>query len=157
MSSKLKYPHFEITDLDEDPGLVDVPIDKLSPYSFDFRRNHPVIIRASDTTGVKRSATVVSVKGFRAATEFQTRMIHWRHGTLIQDAFPELTVEEREFICNGNHEDDWAPGRCIASMIVELEELLEELDNHFLACRALAGYDRYEAEKDLPPNWSAPF
>ena len=36
-------------------------------------------------------------------------------------------------------------------------QLLEELDNHFLACRALAGYDRYEAEKDLPPNWSAPF
>tara|TARA_R100000544_G_C2165109_1_gene29527 strand:+ start:78 stop:416 length:339 start_codon:yes stop_codon:yes gene_type:complete len=32
----------------------------------------------------------------------------WEDGMLIQDAMPDLTADEREFIMTGSHGNDWA-------------------------------------------------
>lgn len=37
----------------------------------------------------------------------QEQLWRWRNGTLIQDAFPNLTWAEREFLKTGFTEEDW--------------------------------------------------
>lgn len=34
-------------------------------------------------------------------------IVDWEEGTLVQDAFPRLTPEEREFFMTGIWGDDW--------------------------------------------------
>lgn len=40
--------------------------------------------------------------------EFETSYNSWRSGTLIQEAFPTLTVEQREFLMTGITPDEWS-------------------------------------------------
>ena len=35
------------------------------------------------------------------------QLAQWRGGMLIQDAMPDLSVDEREFIMTGMTPDDW--------------------------------------------------
>ena len=37
----------------------------------------------------------------------EEQFIAWRNGTLIQDAMPELTPSQREFILTGITEEEW--------------------------------------------------
>jgi|TARA_R110000796_G_scaffold208909_1_gene325242 redox-regulated HSP33 family molecular chaperone len=37
----------------------------------------------------------------------QPQIDAWESGMLIQDAMPDLTADEREFIMTGSHENDW--------------------------------------------------
>jgi hypothetical protein len=39
--------------------------------------------------------------------EFYSAYNHWQNGKLIQDAFPSLSVVEREFIMTGITPDEW--------------------------------------------------
>lgn len=40
--------------------------------------------------------------------EFELGMLAWKtHGMLIQDAFPTLTPDQREFIMTGSTHDEW--------------------------------------------------
>lgn len=40
--------------------------------------------------------------------EFTNSYNSWRSGTLIQDAFPTLSIEQREFLMTGITPDEWA-------------------------------------------------
>lgn len=42
------------------------------------------------------------------AEEFNERFEAWERGVLIQDAFPTLTADEREFIKTGITPQEWA-------------------------------------------------
>ena len=37
----------------------------------------------------------------------QAQALSWKNGQLIQDAFPDLTDAEREFIISGITEEEW--------------------------------------------------
>jgi len=39
--------------------------------------------------------------------EFEKRMLAWKNGMLIQDAFPNLSDNAREFILTGATADEW--------------------------------------------------
>lgn len=39
--------------------------------------------------------------------DYDECMFEWRNGRLLQDAFPTLTAEEREFIKTGITPDEW--------------------------------------------------
>ena len=39
--------------------------------------------------------------------EFEQRMLAWKKGMLIQDAFPELSDNAKEFILTGATADEW--------------------------------------------------
>jgi hypothetical protein len=45
---------------------------------------------------------------------------NWKNGTLIQDAFPALSIDQREFLITGAWEDEWD------TYIREPEEAFEE-------------------------------
>jgi hypothetical protein len=50
------------------------------------------------------------------------QMIRWDRGELIQDVFPNLTADEREFIKTGITPEDWN------EMVGETEEMYDEED-----------------------------
>lgn len=39
--------------------------------------------------------------------EFEKRLIAWKKGMLIQEAFPELSNNAREFILTGATQEEW--------------------------------------------------
>ena len=57
-----------------------------------------LIIRKCPLTGVQNRKEI-------AVTEEQIRL--WHEGTLIQDAMPDLTASEREFIKTGITDEVW--------------------------------------------------
>ena len=57
-----------------------------------------IITRTSPMTGMINTMDV-------AVTEVQ--IARWRGGMLIQDAMPDLSVDEREFIMTGMTPADW--------------------------------------------------
>ena len=57
------------------------------------------ITRTSILTNVTRTANFPSV----TLEQYQS----WQNGTLIQDAFPQLTPDEREFIKTGVTPEEW--------------------------------------------------
>lgn len=60
------------------------------------------ITRMSALTGVVNTQTLPL-----SAEEFANRVLSWKDGALIQDAFPMLTADEREFIKTGITSDEW--------------------------------------------------
>lgn len=40
-------------------------------------------------------------------TEYRRAMEHYNKGALIQDAFPRLTAEQREFLLTGITPEEW--------------------------------------------------
>jgi hypothetical protein len=56
------------------------------------------IIRYSLMTGTFNKATI---------TITEAQYTSWKNGALIQDAMPNLSKEEREFILTGYTPDDW--------------------------------------------------
>lgn len=57
------------------------------------------ITRKSRVSGIERT------KEFPSVTEEQ--MERWDHGELIQNVFPELSDDDREFIMTGITPDEW--------------------------------------------------
>ena len=57
-----------------------------------------IITRTSPMTGMINTMDV-------AVTEVQ--IARWQGGMLIQDAMPDLSVDEREFLMTGLTPDDW--------------------------------------------------
>ena len=61
------------------------------------------IIRTSPFTG-----TVSSMEIDMPEDEFQERFESWQRGVYIQDAFPMLNADQREFIKTGITPQEWA-------------------------------------------------
>lgn len=40
-------------------------------------------------------------------TEFEAAMATWKRGSLVQEAFPTLTKDEREFLMTGSTPEEW--------------------------------------------------
>jgi hypothetical protein len=58
-----------------------------------------LITRSSMITGVVRSKEMETVT--------QEKLDRWNSGELIQNVFPELTADEREFIMTGVTREEW--------------------------------------------------
>lgn len=62
------------------------------------------VTRTSTLTGITRTMEMSQYEG----EEFEKRFNAWNNGyLLIQEAFPELSPEAREFIKNGITEEEW--------------------------------------------------
>jgi hypothetical protein len=100
--------------------MILMPINKslasgMKPYPNLSKRNAlmPQIAEGSEhfLLGGLCEVTRVSV----ASNRVQTRIIHatpqqfaqWRSGFLVQDAFPNLSPEEREFLITGMSDEEW--------------------------------------------------
>jgi hypothetical protein len=64
--------------------------------------SHMIVTRLSSLTGLKHTMDIPLTK-----EEYQTRYLEWRKGTLIQDAFPMLSCDQREFIKSGITPEEW--------------------------------------------------
>jgi hypothetical protein len=63
---------------------------------------HVVITSPSTMTGTEHSVELPMT-----VTEYRRAMEHYNKGALIQDAFPRLTAEQREFLLTGITPEEW--------------------------------------------------
>lgn len=61
-----------------------------------------IFSRTNDITG-KKNRMLIPMK----ASDFKKAWNEWRNGMLVQDAFPDLNPEEREFIMTGMLPGEW--------------------------------------------------
>lgn len=60
------------------------------------------------TATVTKRSVVSGAENTRIMTITQDQYSDWMAGMLIQDAFPHLTPDEREFLMTGIMPDEWA-------------------------------------------------
>ena len=68
-----------------------------------FVTNPARITKTSMLTGITRTITLPVY----TSDEFEKRLIAWKSGMLLQDAFPDLNDAEREFIKSGITDEEW--------------------------------------------------
>jgi hypothetical protein len=56
------------------------------------------VTRTSMTTGITRT---------RSLDITEEQYLNWRQGMKIQDAFPQLSLSDREFLITGMTDDEW--------------------------------------------------
>lgn len=57
-----------------------------------------LVTRESMFTGVKRTVNLPVTR---------EQLFAWRDGGLVQDVFPNLSVDQREFLISGTTPDEW--------------------------------------------------
>jgi len=71
-------------------------------FIFEDMANSYCKITLTDLFGQRKSMVFTS-----SAMELRHSFYNWRGGQLIQDAFPYLDTDEREFIMTGTNSDEW--------------------------------------------------
>jgi hypothetical protein len=64
------------------------------------------VTRPSLLSGISHTAPFAGVS-FDALVEWITARENGRRGTMVQDAFPNLTAAEREFLMTGITDEEW--------------------------------------------------
>ncbi len=92
---------------------------KYSGFVFNDNTKRALVVRVSPLNGERRRIFLPITK---------EQYFAWRDGTLIQNAFPNLTVDEREFILTGLLGDEF--NKYVAEDDDILDDYEDGSDNH---------------------------